>query len=66
MCIDYKQLNKMTIKNKYMLSRIDDLFYQVRESKVFSKTDLRFGYHQVRVKDEDIHKNIFLDNVWTL
>ena len=47
------------MKNKYHLPRIDDLFDQMRGEKVFSKIDLRFGYHQVRIKDEDIHKTAF-------
>ena len=59
LCVDYRQLNKMTIKNRYPLPRIDDLFDQVRGASVFSKIDLRFGYHQVRIKDEDVHKNAF-------
>jgi hypothetical protein len=59
LCIDYRQLNKMTIKNKYPLSRINDLFDQVGGEKVFSKIDLRSGYHQVRIKDEDINKTTF-------
>ena len=45
LCIDYRQLNKVTVKNKYPFPRIDDLFEQMRETKVFSKIDLRFGYH---------------------
>ena len=47
------------MKNKYPLLRIDDLFDQIRGAKVFSKIDLRYGYHQVRIKDEDIHKIAF-------
>ena len=60
MCIDYHQLNKMTIKNRYPLPRIDDLFNQVEGTKFFSNIDLRFGYHQVRIRDEDIPKNFFI------
>ena len=51
LCIDYRQLKKFTVKNKYPLPRIDDLFDQMRGAKVFSKIDLRSGYHQVRIKD---------------
>jgi hypothetical protein len=59
LCIDFKQLNKVTVKNKYPLLRIDDLFDQLKDSNIFSKIDLRSGYHQVRIKDEDISKTAF-------
>jgi len=59
LCIDYRELNKITIKNKYPLSRIDDLFYQIQGAGVFSKIDLRLGYHQLRIKPEDIPKTAF-------
>ena len=59
MCIDYCQLNKMTIKNRYPLPRIDDLFDQVVGAKIFLKIDLRSGYHQVRIRDENIPKTAF-------
>ncbi|GKA50611.1 putative reverse transcriptase domain-containing protein [Tanacetum coccineum] len=59
MCIDYRELNKLTIKNHYPLPRIDDLFDQLQGSSVYSKIDLRSGYHQLRVRDEDIPKTAF-------
>ena len=59
MCIDYRQLNKLTIKNRYPLPRIDDIFDQVRGASVFSKIDLRTVYHQLRIKEEDISKTAF-------
>ncbi|GJV17950.1 putative reverse transcriptase domain-containing protein [Tanacetum coccineum] len=59
MCIDYKELNKLTVKNRYPLPRIDDFFDQLQGSSVYSKIDLRSGYHQLRVREEDISKTAF-------
>ena len=59
LCIDYRQLNKVTTKNKYPLPRIDDLFDQLQVTRCFSKIDLRSGYHQLRVKRGDISKTTF-------
>ncbi|GKA50209.1 putative reverse transcriptase domain-containing protein [Tanacetum coccineum] len=59
MCIDYRKLNKLTVKNRYPLPRIDDLFDQLQGSRVYSKIDLRSGYHQLRVREEDIPKTTF-------
>ena len=58
LCIDYRQLNKVTIKNRYPLPRIDDLMDQLVGARVFSKIDLRSGYHQIKVKDEDMQKTV--------
>ncbi|GJY00518.1 putative reverse transcriptase domain-containing protein, partial [Tanacetum coccineum] len=59
MCIDYRELNKLTVKNRYPLLRIDDLFDQLQGSQLFSKIDLRSGYHQLRVHEDDIPKTAF-------
>ncbi|GJX70494.1 putative reverse transcriptase domain-containing protein [Tanacetum coccineum] len=59
MCIDYRELNKLTVKNRYPLLRIDDLFDQLQGSRVYSKIDLRSGYHQLRVQEEDIPMTAF-------
>ncbi|GJX98338.1 putative reverse transcriptase domain-containing protein [Tanacetum coccineum] len=59
MCINYRELNKLTVKNRYPLPRIDDLFDQLQGSSVYSKINLRSGYHQLRVREEDIPKTAF-------
>ncbi|GJX91119.1 putative reverse transcriptase domain-containing protein [Tanacetum coccineum] len=59
MCIDYRELNKLTVKNRYPLPIIDDLFDQLQGSSVYSNIDLRSGYHQLRFHDEDIQKTAF-------
>nr|GEW94059.1 putative reverse transcriptase domain-containing protein [Tanacetum cinerariifolium] len=72
MCIDYRELNKLTVKNWYPLSRIDDLFDQLQGSRVYSKIDMRSGYHQLRVREEDIPKTTFRtryagqDTIWVI
>nr|GFB38623.1 retrotransposon protein, putative, Ty3-gypsy subclass [Tanacetum cinerariifolium] len=58
-CIDYRELNKLTVKNRYPLPRIDDLFDQLQGSSVYSKIDLRSRYHQLRVREEDVSKTAF-------
>ena len=59
MCIDYQQINKVTVKNKYPLPRIEDLFYQLKGAGVFSKIDLQSGYYQLRVKDVNVPNTAF-------
>ena len=59
MCVDYRSLNEVTVKNKYLLPRIDDLFDQLRGACVFSKIDLRSGYHQLKIRATDIPKTTF-------
>nr|GEX10396.1 putative reverse transcriptase domain-containing protein [Tanacetum cinerariifolium] len=59
MCIDYRELNKLTVKNRYPLPRLDDLFDQLQGSSIYSKIDLRSGYHQLRVREQDISKMAF-------
>jgi len=59
LCIDYRELNRVTVKNKYPLPRIDDLFDQLAGATVFSKINLRTGYHQLKIKPEDVPKTAF-------
>jgi hypothetical protein len=60
MCIDYRALNEVTIKNKYPMSRIEDLFDHMRGARVFSKIDLTLGYDQLRIRPSDIPKMAFI------
>jgi hypothetical protein len=59
MCVDYRSLNDVTVKNKYLLPRIEDLFDQMRGARVFSKIDLQSGYHQMKIRPSDIPKTAF-------
>ena len=59
LCIDYRELNKVTVKNKYPLSRIDDLFDQLQGAQYVSKIDLRLGYHHLRISEADVSKMTF-------
>ena len=66
LCVDYRPLNEVTIKNKYPLPRIDLFFDQLARAKVFSKIDLRSGYHQIKIKPEDIPKTAFYHKIWII
>ncbi|GKC88077.1 hypothetical protein Tco_1148726 [Tanacetum coccineum] len=65
MCIDYRELNILTVKNRYPLPRIDDLFDQLQGSRIYSKIDRRSGYHQLRVREQDIPKTAFRTRLGT-
>ena len=58
MCVDYRTLNDVTMKNKYMLLRIEDLLDQMRDTRVFSKIDLRSGYHQMKIRQSDLPRRL--------
>ena len=59
LCIDYRQVNQATMRNQYLLPRIDELFDQLHRSRVYFKIDLRSGYHQLRVRENDVSKTTF-------
>uniref|UniRef100_A0A2N9J728 Reverse transcriptase domain-containing protein n=1 Tax=Fagus sylvatica TaxID=28930 RepID=A0A2N9J728_FAGSY len=59
LCIDYREINRVTMRNKYPLPRIDDLFDQLQEAQIFSKIDLRLGYHQLKIKPNDVPQTAF-------
>jgi hypothetical protein len=64
MCVDYHSLNEVTIKNKYPLPWIENLFDQMQGASIFSKIDLRLGYHQLKIRESDIPKNSLPYKIW--
>ena len=66
MCVDYRSLNDVIMKNKYSLPRVEDLFDRMRGARVFSKIDLRLGYHQMKNRPLNIPKTTFSDPIWII
>ena len=62
--MDYRSLNDVAVKNKYLLPRIEDLFDRMRDARLFLKIDLRSGYHQMKIRPSDIPKIDFIDLIW--
>jgi hypothetical protein len=66
MCVDYRSLNGVTMKNKYPSPRMEDLFDRIRDARVFSKIDLRSGYHQMKIRPSDFFQDGFLNPIWII